>query len=106
MVVNLSRGVYLRLLRPGGGVMARRLARFCQKRTWTRKGCDEAMAVLVTGGAGYIGGHMTLGLIDAGENVVVLGQLMLFPGAPVVDATKPPPPAAAPAEAKSAPEGK
>ena len=33
------------------------------------------MAVLVTGGAGYIGGHMTLGLIDAGETVVVLDNL-------------------------------
>ena len=34
--------------------------------------------------------------VQAGENVVVLGQLMLFPGAPVVDASKPPPAAAAP----------
>jgi len=37
--------------------------------------------------------------VAAGENVVVLGQLMLFPGAPVMDATKPPPaapPAATP----------
>ena len=33
------------------------------------------MAVLVTGGAGYIGGHMTLGLTDAGEDVVVLDNL-------------------------------
>jgi len=33
------------------------------------------MAVLVTGGAGYIGGHMTLGLLDAGEKVVVLDNL-------------------------------
>ncbi len=33
------------------------------------------MCVLVTGGAGYIGGHMTLGLIDAGETVVVLDNL-------------------------------
>ena len=33
------------------------------------------MSVLVTGGAGYIGGHMTLGLVDAGEQVVVLDNL-------------------------------
>jgi UDP-glucose 4-epimerase len=33
------------------------------------------MSVLVTGGAGYIGGHMNLGLIDAGESVVVLDNL-------------------------------
>jgi UDP-glucose 4-epimerase len=33
------------------------------------------MSVLVTGGAGYIGGHMTLGLMDAGESVVVLDNL-------------------------------
>jgi len=29
----------------------------------------------VTGGAGYIGGHMTLGLLDQGEKVVVLDNL-------------------------------
>jgi len=33
------------------------------------------MSVLVTGGAGYIGGHMTLGLLDAGEKTVVLDDL-------------------------------
>ncbi len=33
------------------------------------------MAVLVTGGAGYIGSHMVLDLIDAGEAVVVLDNL-------------------------------
>jgi UDP-glucose 4-epimerase len=33
------------------------------------------MTVLVTGGAGYIGGHMVLGLVDAGEKVVVLDNL-------------------------------
>ena len=33
------------------------------------------MSVLVTGGAGYIGGHMALGLIDAGEQPVVLDNL-------------------------------
>ena len=30
------------------------------------------MGVLVTGGAGYIGSHMVLELLDAGEDVVVL----------------------------------
>ena len=33
------------------------------------------MAVLVTGGAGYIGSHMALALLDAGEEVVVLDNL-------------------------------
>jgi UDP-glucose 4-epimerase len=33
------------------------------------------MAVLVTGGAGYIGSHMVLELMDAGEDVVVLDDL-------------------------------
>jgi len=33
------------------------------------------MSVLVTGGAGYIGSHMALELIDAGEPVVVLDNL-------------------------------
>lgn len=33
------------------------------------------MAVLVTGGAGYIGSHMVLALVDAGEPVVVLDNL-------------------------------
>lgn len=33
------------------------------------------MAVLVTGGAGYIGSHMVLGLVDAGQDVVVLDNL-------------------------------
>ncbi len=33
------------------------------------------MAVLVTGGAGYIGSHMVHALIDAGERVVVLDNL-------------------------------
>src|SRR4051812_35286205 len=33
------------------------------------------MAVLVTGGAGYIGSHMALALLDAGEEVVVVDNL-------------------------------
>ncbi|MFV0279257.1 MAG: UDP-glucose 4-epimerase GalE [Rhodoblastus sp.] len=33
------------------------------------------MTILVTGGAGYIGSHMALELIDAGEKVVVLDNL-------------------------------
>lgn len=34
------------------------------------------MSVLVTGGAGYIGSHMVLALCDAGEDVVVLDNLV------------------------------
>ncbi|MEZ5851083.1 MAG: UDP-glucose 4-epimerase GalE [Hyphomicrobiaceae bacterium] len=33
------------------------------------------MTILVTGGAGYIGSHMALELVDAGESVVVLDNL-------------------------------
>ncbi len=33
------------------------------------------MSVLVTGGAGYIGSHMALELLDAGHGVVVLDNL-------------------------------
>ncbi|MGV8834171.1 MAG: UDP-glucose 4-epimerase GalE [Devosia sp.] len=34
------------------------------------------MAILVTGGAGYIGSHMVLSLADAGEKVIVLDNLV------------------------------
>jgi UDP-glucose 4-epimerase len=33
------------------------------------------MSVLVTGGAGYIGSHMALELLDAGQNVIILDNL-------------------------------
>jgi UDP-glucose 4-epimerase len=33
------------------------------------------MTVLVTGGAGYIGGHMVLGLLDAGEELVIIDNM-------------------------------
>src|SRR6476661_8634694 len=33
------------------------------------------MAILVTGGAGYIGSHMVWALVDAGQDVVVIDRL-------------------------------
>jgi NAD(P)-dependent dehydrogenase (short-subunit alcohol dehydrogenase family) len=47
------------------------------------------MSVLVTGGAGYIGSHMVLELLDAGEDVLVLDNLStgfqcLQDGAPLI----------------------
>lgn len=33
------------------------------------------MTILVTGGAGYIGSHTVLTLLENGENVVVLGKV-------------------------------
>ena len=33
------------------------------------------MAILITGGAGYIGSHMVLALLEVGENVLVLDDL-------------------------------
>lgn len=37
-----------------------------------------ASTILVTGGAGYIGSHATLALLEAGHDVVVLGNLSKF----------------------------
>jgi len=60
----------LSLSRFGGGIPS---GIWPEGRWRNGKGAD--MSVLVTGGAGYIGGHMTLGLLDAGESVVVLDNL-------------------------------
>ncbi len=35
------------------------------------------MSVLITGGAGFIGSHMVLGLLDAGEDVLVLDKVRM-----------------------------
>lgn len=43
--------------------------------TWPDTERQYSMSVLVTGGAGYIGSHMVLGLVDAGERVVVIDNL-------------------------------
>ena len=36
----------------------------------------RTMALLVTGGAGYIGSHMALSLLERGETVVILDNLL------------------------------
>ena len=46
------------------------------------------MAVLVTGGAGFIGSHMVLELLDAGEDVLVLDNLSTGFRSAVPDAAK------------------
>ena len=48
------------------------------------------MTWLVTGGAGYIGSHVVLAMVEAGEDVVVLddlssGDLGRIPGVPLVE---------------------
>jgi UDP-glucose 4-epimerase len=44
----------------------------CIERGWT----EISMTILVTGGAGYIGSHMVHELVDSGERVVVLDNLV------------------------------
>ena len=41
----------------------------------TSEGIEMAERVLVTGGAGYVGSHVALALIDAGHRVIVLDDL-------------------------------
>ena len=47
----------------------------CIPRSGRNIGHEAAMTILVTGGAGYIGSHMVLELLDSGESVVVLDNL-------------------------------
>ena len=47
------------------------------------------MSLLVTGGAGYIGSHMVLELLDAGEQVVVLDNLSTGFGQAIPDGVPP-----------------
>src|SRR5918999_1811737 len=57
--------------------------------TWPIVRC-HSMAILVTGGAGYIGSHMVHTLLDGGEHVVVLDNLStgfdwaVAPGVPLI----------------------
>jgi UDP-glucose 4-epimerase len=46
----------------------------CAVRAYRNKGTN-IMSLLVTGGAGYIGSHMVLELLDAGERIVVVDNL-------------------------------
>lgn len=56
-----------------------------------RRSWGVAMSVLVTGGTGYIGSHVAIELINAGEQVIVLDNLYglcpadAFRGAPQHD---------------------
>jgi UDP-glucose 4-epimerase len=53
----------------------RRLGQSIRTSEPRRQRLGSWMAILVTGGAGYIGSHMLLELLDAGENVTVIDNL-------------------------------
>jgi UDP-glucose 4-epimerase len=55
--------------------MLREIARAHRSRAEYAFQGDTLMTVLVTGGAGYIGSHMVLALVEAGESVVVIDNL-------------------------------
>ncbi len=49
--------------------------RFSPSHISIRIGDSQKVSILVTGGAGYIGSHMVLGLLEKGERVVVIDNL-------------------------------